>query len=77
MEDDQIAIKMLIRFKQIKKDTSKKMVDIEMMLGLLDVVREYDIQPPNQEVAMDEKPCNPSHNTMLESTYIRLYPNKV
>jgi len=49
MKDDQIAIKMLSRYKEVRKNTFKKMADVEMMLGLLDVVREYDIKPPNQE----------------------------
>lgn len=44
MEDDQIAIKMLTRFNQIKRNTSKAIVDVEMMLRLLEVVRRYDVQ---------------------------------
>ena len=47
MADDYIAMKMLSRFKEIKKaHPDKLIVDIECMLGLLDVVRKYDIKPP-------------------------------
>ncbi len=31
-------------------------------------------EPPNQEVAVDTKPCNPTHATMLESTNFKYCP---
>ena len=58
MKDDQIAVKMLSRYKEIRKNTFKRMADVEMMLGLLDVVREYDIRHPNQENTTDAKWCD-------------------
>ena len=41
--DDYIAMKMLTRHKELRKEMPKKPhPDLEWMLGLLEVVREYD-----------------------------------
>lgn len=48
-QDEFIAMKMLTRWKEIQREQpNKPRPDIEWMLGILDVVREYD-KPIEQE----------------------------
>lgn len=59
-QDEFIAMKMLTRWKEIQKEQpNKPRPDIEWMLGILDVVREYDKpieQEPEKEILYDADP---------------------
>lgn len=44
--DEKLAIKMLARYKEIRRNSTKPFADIDLMLELLNVVRQFEAPTP-------------------------------